>query len=117
MSLILVVDDEFGILELLEAALTDEGHRVLTATNGRVALDRMRTERPDLVITDFVMPVMGGAELLQAISADADLATIPRVVMSSLPEAAIAERCFGYAAFVRKPFRIAALLDLVEGFA
>jgi hypothetical protein len=37
--------------------------------------------------------------------------------MSSLPEATIAERCFGYAAFVRKPFRIAALLDLVEGFA
>lgn len=112
-----VVDDEFGILELLEAALTDEGHHVLTATNGRVALDRLRAGRPNLIITDFVMPEMGGAELLQVIATNADLSTIPTIVMSSLPEATIAERCFGYAAFVRKPFRIAALLDLVEDFA
>ena len=117
MSLILVVDDEFGILELLEAALTDEGHRVLTAMNGRLALDRMMAERPDLVITDLLMPFMGGAELLEAISARADLGTIPTIMMSSLLESAVAERCSGYAAFVRKPFRIAALLDLVESFA
>jgi CheY-like chemotaxis protein len=115
MSLILAVDDEFGILELLEAALTEEGHRVLTAPNGRVALELMRTERPELVITDFVMPVMGGAELVQAMSADAVLATIPTIVMSSLPEDAVAERCSGYVAFMRKPFRIATLLDLVDG--
>jgi CheY-like chemotaxis protein len=117
MSLILVVDDEFGILELLEAALTDEGHRVPTATNGRVALERIRAERPDLVITDFEMPLMGGAELLQAIAADAELATIPTIVMSSLPEATVAERCPSYTAFVRKPFRIAALLELVGDLA
>lgn len=117
MALILVVDDEFGILELLEAAFTDDGHRVLAATNGAVALDRMRAERPDVIMTDFLMPVMGGAELLEAISSDADLRAIPTIIMSSLPEAAIAARCCGYAAFVRKPFRIAAMLDLVASFA
>lgn len=117
MSLILVVDDEFGIVELLEAALEDEGHRVVTAPSGRVALERMRVERPDLVISDLMMPIMGGAELLREIAGDAQLAGIPTIVMSSLPEATVAESCSGYASLVRKPFRIGELLDLVSDLA
>ena len=104
---ILVVDDEFGILALLDAVLEDEGYRVVTAANGRAALDWMAGETPDLVITDMAMPVMDGAALITAMAADPALAGVRTVVMSSLPEASIAERCSGYAAFLRKPFRIA----------
>lgn len=113
MAVVLVVDDEFGIVKLLEEVLTDEGHRVLIATNGRQALERAAKEKPALVVTDFMMPVMDGAALMTAMRADPQLADVPVVIMSSIPEATLAERALGYAAFVRKPFNIFAVVDLV----
>lgn len=113
MALVLVVDDEFGILRLLEDVLSDEGHDVLVAINGKQALERATATRPDLVLTDFMMPVMDGADLIRALAAAPALADVPVLVMSSLPEAVIAEQCSGYAAFVRKPFKIFDLIDLV----
>ena len=61
MAVVLVVDDEVGIANLLSDVLSDEGHRVLVAVNGHEAFKRAEEERPDLVITDFMMPVMDGA--------------------------------------------------------
>ncbi len=113
MALVLVVDDEFGILRLLEDVLVDEGHRVIVAVNGRQALQHVTEERPALVITDFMMPVMDGAALINAMSTDPKLADVPIILMSSLPETAVAERIAGYTAFVRKPFKIFDLLDSV----
>jgi DNA-binding response OmpR family regulator len=49
MAIVLVVDDEFGISTLLKDVLEDEGHRVLLATNGQQALDKVKDERPDLI--------------------------------------------------------------------
>jgi len=113
MALVLVVDDELGILSLLEDILTDEGHQVVVAVNGRQALERVAAERPSLVLTDYMMPVMDGAALIQSLSAKPELAGVPIILMSSLPETAVAERTSGYAAFVRKPFKIFDLIDLV----
>jgi CheY-like chemotaxis protein len=113
MAVVLVVDDEFGIVKLLEEVLTDEGHRVLIATNGRQALERAAIEKPSLVVTDFMMPVMDGAALVKALRADPQLADVPVVIMSAIPEATVAERSPGYVAYVRKPFKIFALVDLV----
>ncbi len=114
MALVLVVDDEFGITELFDAVLTDEGHRVLTAMNGRQGLEVLAQERADLVFCDYMMPVMDGAAMLGAIAADPGLRGIPVVVMSSMREVAVAERCAGYVTFMRKPFRLPELLDVVE---
>ena len=114
MALVLVVDDEFGITELFDAILTDEGHRVLTAMNGKQGLELLTQERPDLVFTDYMMPVMDGAAMLRAIAADPGLRGIPVVMMSSMPEATVAERCSGYITFMRKPFRITQLTDLAK---
>ena len=114
MATVLIVDDEFGIAELFDAILTDEGHRVLTAINGRHGLEILAKDRPDLVFLDYMMPVMDGAAMLRAMAADPMLDGIPVVVMSSLPEATVAERCSGYAAFLRKPFKIAEVVALAE---
>lgn len=114
MALVLVVEDEFGITELLDAVLTEEGHRVLTAMNGKQGLEMLAAERPDLIFTDYMMPVMDGAAMLGAIAADPGLRDIPVVVMSSMPEKTIAERCSGYVTFMRKPFRLFQLLDVVK---
>ena len=112
MATVLVVDDEFGIAELFDAILSDEGHRVLTAINGRHGLEVLAQERPDLVFVDYMMPVMDGAAMLRAMAADPTLHPVPVVVMSSLPEAMVIERCPGYVTFMRKPFRVAQVIAL-----
>jgi CheY-like chemotaxis protein len=114
MATILVVDDEFGIGELLEALLEDDGHRVLTAMNGRHALERMTEAVPDLVISDLMMPVMDGAGLLRSMRGTPDLRHIPFALMCALPEASIADRISGYDAFLRKPFKLAEISGLVK---
>lgn len=114
MATVLVVDDEFGIAELFDAILTDEGHRVLTAINGRHGLEVLATERPELVFLDYMMPVMDGAAMLREMAAEPMLDAVPVVLMSSMPEATVAERCSGYAAFLRKPFKIAQVVLLAE---
>jgi len=114
MATVLVVEDEFAIADLLEMVLTDEGHRVLTAANGRQGLERLAEgPRPDLVVTDYMMPVLDGAGLLRAMRESEAQRDIPCIVMSSMPEANVRERTDGYAAFVRKPFDLDALVQLV----
>ncbi len=112
MTTVLVIDDEFGIAELFEAVLEDEGYRVLTATNGKQGLEALAGERADLVFLDYMMPVMDGAAVLRGMKADPALQDIPVVMMSSMPEATVAERCSGYATFMRKPFKIDQVTDL-----
>ena len=111
MATVLVVDDELGLAEVLETLLTEEGYQVLTAVNGRQALVRLAETQPDVVLMDYMMPLLDGVGLLRAIRADPALATLPVVVMSSLPETVIQERFSDHAAFLRKPFRIAEVLS------
>ena len=111
---VLIVEDEFAIADLLEMALADEGHRVLHAANGRQGLERLAEgPRPDLVIADYMMPVLDGVGMIQAMRETDGHRTIPVIVMSSMPEANVRARLAGYAAFVRKPFYLAAMVELV----
>jgi CheY-like chemotaxis protein len=113
MATVLVVDDEFGIVDVLETILTDEGYRVVTACNGKQGLVRLSAEKPDVILLDFMMPILGGGEMLRAMAAEPGYQRIPVIMMSSLGEDGIAERCKGYAAFLHKPFRAAAVLSAV----
>lgn len=114
MKTILVVDDEWAIAEVLEALLGDEGYRVIVANNGRQGLERLTEWRPDLIMLDFMMPIMDGPATFAALKANPRTSHIPVILMSSLPEETVTERCFGYRAFLRKPFRIAAVLDAID---
>jgi CheY-like chemotaxis protein len=114
-ALILVVDDEYSITEVLEAALIDAGHEVISAMNGRQALERLQQRRPDLILLDLMMPIMDGAAMLDAMRKDPAGSDIPVVIMSSLPEAAIPGAVKApYRAFLRKPFKLRALIDAVN---
>lgn len=114
MITVLIVEDEFAIAELLEMVLADEGYRVLTAANGRQGLQRLAEgPLPDLVISDLMMPILDGAEMLRTMQGVELQRDIPCIVMSSMPEANVRERVKDYVAFVRKPFRLAAMVELV----
>ncbi|MGO4572566.1 response regulator [Microvirga sp. 2TAF3] len=113
MKTILVVDDEWAVAEVLEALLGDEGYRVIVANNGKQGLERLAEWPPDLIIVDFMMPIMDGPAMLAALTANPGTSGIPVIVMSSLPEETVAQRSSGYKTFLRKPFRIAAVLEAI----
>lgn len=110
---VLIVEDEFAIADLLEMALIDEGYCVVRAANGRQGLERLAEASPDLVISDFMMPVLDGAGFVQVMRQSESQREVPIIIMSSMPEANVHARINGYAAFVRKPFQIAALMRLI----
>ena len=114
MAKILVVDDEYGIAEVLAAVLEDEGHEVVLAINGRMALALIEGGTPDLIFTDYMMPLMDGAALIAAILGAPSLSHIPLIMMSSLPEETVREKVPREVAFLRKPFR---LNDVIEAAA
>jgi len=114
MATVLVVDDEYAIAELLEAVLADEGHRVLTASNGAQGLEALEKERPDIIFLDYMMPVMDGAALLAHLTSRPAWRDIPVVMMSSVPEDAMTERCRGFALFLRKPFNVFHVAQVVN---
>jgi CheY-like chemotaxis protein len=113
MPTVLVVDDEFGIVDVLETILTDEGYRVLTACNGKQGLVRLSEENPDIILLDLMMPILSGSGMLRAMASEPAYQRIPVIMMSGLSEESVAERCKGYAAFLHKPFRAAAVLSTV----
>jgi DNA-binding response OmpR family regulator len=113
MTTVLVVDDEFDILEALRDILELEGYRALGFPNGALALRAMQERPPDLVIADLMMPVMDGLELLKASRADPRLASVPVVLMSAL-KPRVSQTEYGWRAFLQKPFNLEALLALVR---
>ena len=114
MKTILVVDDEFGIVDGLALLFEDEGYTVLTAVNGAQAFVRIGERRPDLIVLDMMMPVMDGEEALRLLKADPALKEIPVVVASAIDLDVTRRRMPGAAAYFRKPFSIDALLEKVS---
>ncbi|MDB5107733.1 MAG: response regulator receiver protein [Candidatus Binatus sp.] len=111
---ILIVDDEFGILEVLEFILIDAGFSVTSALNGQEALARLEESVPDLVIVDFMMPILDGHGVITAIRSDKRFREIPVILTSALPEKTIRERTDGFNAFIRKPYKTERLLEEIE---
>lgn len=77
---VLIADDEQNIVISLDFLLRREGFEVLVAADGEEALAKIRSDRPDLVLLDVMMPKMNGFDVCQALRADPELASI-RVLM------------------------------------
>ncbi len=80
---ILVADDESHILHVVSMKLTNAGYRVLTAHDGQEALEIAQQEKPDLLITDYHMPILSGLELCQRLRQDAATAKIPAILLTA----------------------------------
>ncbi len=83
MSKILVVEDMQAELELVCQYLTKAGHTVITAVNGQEALDKAKVDIPDAILTDLMMPVMGGLELCRHLRKQPETASIPIVACTA----------------------------------
>jgi len=88
LSRILVVDDEPDLRYLLRRIFQRAGHEVLEAGHGEAALELVRASPPDLIVTDMMMPVMGGAELISRLRADPTTALIPILAATGDPRLA-----------------------------
>jgi CheY-like chemotaxis protein len=115
MALIAVVDDEFLLADLLASLLVGEGHEVMTAPHGRAALQMVRDRKPALIITDFMMPLMTGLELAQALQTDSELADIPLILVSGAQGYVAREQYHNlFAAIFDKPYNSIAMLEAVH---
>src|SRR5688500_6374868 len=104
MADLLIADDEKGYREVLRVIFEDQGHRVNTATDGRGALELLKTKPCDVVISDIRMPDMDGIEFLRA--ARAFHPEIGIVMMTAFGTIDTAREAFKLAAddFIQKPF-------------
>jgi CheY-like chemotaxis protein len=110
---ILVVDDELASAEVLSLILEEEGYRTFCAANGQQGLARAKEIRPQLIVLDFMMPLMNGAEVGEALRASPELRDVKIVMNSSLPEGAVRQHFEKYDAFLRKPYNVDVALKLI----
>ena len=83
MARVMIVDDSPTDVQNLRNILTKAGHMVVEATNGQEALDRIKKEKPDLVVMDVVMPGVNGFQATRQLAKDPATASIPILVISS----------------------------------
>src|SRR5881396_3249136 len=111
---LLIADDDPGLRQSLERTLTREGYRVILASDGNAALERLQAGGVDLVLTDLKMPGLSGIELLRAVKAiAADVDVILLTAFGTVEEAVKAMKEGAYD-FLTKPFQRAQLLRLIR---
>jgi twitching motility two-component system response regulator PilH len=115
MAKILVVDDEPLLRTILKDALEEAGYAVVLAENGQTAIDRARTDRPDCIVMDIIMPGLDGFEACTTMKADPVLAAIPVFLISATKDLRVVDRAeqVGAAGILPKPVPVEELLQTV----
>lgn len=80
---ILLVEDEEIMINLLEKKLTQEGYDVTVAVNGEEGLEKMKEQKPDVVLLDIIMPKKGGFEVMEEMNKDPVLKEVPVIIISN----------------------------------
>ncbi|MBC8136126.1 MAG: response regulator [Fibrella sp.] len=113
---VLVVEDDAGILRQIAFNLESHGYLVQTAMTGLDALKLLMQKRPDLLITDVMMPEMDGHELVSSVRADPELADMPVIMLTarSQDEDMMQGYQSGTDLYLTKPFNPAELVTFVK---
>ncbi len=114
MKSILIADDDEITRTILQTALEKEGYRIITATNGREALEKVRDESPDLLILDIRMPDMHGLEVLEVVRKENK--TLPIIMCSGIGQLRddFAVLSSNISAFLTKPVDVEKLKEKVK---
>ena len=110
---VLIVDDEFGLADITAELLREIGYDVALAINGKLGLESLAIDPVDIVLTDLMMPVMDGPEMMRRMRADPSLAAIPIILMTALPEAVPPGPPL-YDALLVKPFSLSEVVSAIQ---
>jgi DNA-binding response OmpR family regulator len=111
---VLVIEDELVLGQIMTDLLTDEGHELRLARNGREGLHSLRTWKPDVILLDLMMPVMDGWAFRAAQRRlSPDLAGVPVIVLSGARELRTTAEMLGAAVTIAKPFDLDAVAEAV----
>ena len=111
---VLLVEDELGSGEVLALILAEHGYEVTLAADGKQALERLEAAAPDLLVTDFMMPVMNGADLIRAVREMPRYRELRVLVISGAPPSALRAYGLDFNAFLRMPFGLDEFLGAVR---
>jgi DNA-binding response OmpR family regulator len=113
---ILVIEDEPDIADGLKARLELEGYATAIGCNGKEGVEKARSEKPDLIILDVMMPIVDGFEACKILKKDEKTKTIPILMLTALPHINDVENAFSVGAndFLNKPYTNERLLDKVK---
>lgn len=113
---ILAIDDEPEVLHIVSRCLEEYGYEVLQAVDGEEGLEAIQCERPDLIISDILMPKIDGFELIQMLRADPLIGATPFIILSGRGEAADQIRALDLGAddYITKPFDFSVLVARVR---
>lgn len=113
---ILLVEDEIDLVDMLRLRLEESDYDVLTAHDGEQGFERARTDRPDLIILDLMLPKMDGYKICGLLKKDARYAKTPIIIFSARAQESDIQlgREMGADAYVTKPFDPEVLMDQVQ---
>jgi CheY-like chemotaxis protein len=108
---VLVVDDDAGLQDLLQAILELEDHEVIIAENGLVALEKIEQVKPDLIFLDLMMPYMDGFAFTKELQRRGLRSFIPIIVLTADARAQATLEHMGFDSYLTKPFDLRCFLD------
>lgn len=113
---ILIVDDSETNLVLLQAVLYDKGWVVRTAASATLAMKSIKSEKPDLILLDLLMPKIDGQQMLEQLKSDDRLKDIPVIVISAITDNKTRKACLekGAIYYMTKPVKIPQLLQIIQ---
>lgn len=113
---VLVVDDEIHIVHVVAIKLRNNGYEVVSADNGADALDLALTEKPDIIVTDYQMPIMTGLELVENLRRNEETRDIPVIMLTARSFAIEQEQqdALKISGCLSKPFSPKELLGNIE---
>ncbi len=116
---VMVVDDEPDLLELVAYNIRQDGHEVLTATNGLAALEMVKSRQPDVVVLDVMMPGLSGLEVARRLRSQTETASIPIVMLTARAEEKheLEGLDAGADDYISKPFSMQVLIARVKAVA
>lgn len=113
---VLVVDDEKQFIDLMQIRLESKGYEVIAACNGREGLEKAKSENPDLIILDIMMPKLDGFEVCHLLKNDAQYNKIPIILCTAMAQKVDSETSQRVKAdaYITKPFDSVALLSKID---
>lgn len=113
---ILVCDDERHIVRLIQVNLERQGYNVVTAYDGKEGLEKIKAERPNLVVLDVMMPYMDGFEVLKTLRKDPEFENLPVIMLTAKAQDKDVFEGYHYGAdmYLTKPFNPMELVSFVK---